>query len=922
MASSSTYSLLYRLLATNAVMVVIVLSFMSYGTDRSLRSLAVVNVSAIVKQTSDTFTLAIEPPASVGDFTTIQKRFDDLLLDNGLGMKYLTLHDQNGDVLVATEDFNAFLPPPGPVLSMEQQVINGFVHVSQPIVLADEEVGELLYGFSVESINRNHDRILLNNILLIVAAMVILAILLTVFGLRISRDLDRLLKASRGWVKGDFSARIDEKGSGEVAQLSHSFNLVAGEVEDTTRRLLQSEARFRNMFEMSPDPSWITDGYKIVECNQKAAATLGYDKSEMLSSGVDRLSITIQAGDVACGAKWYEAIQKTLEKGGCNTEWEFRHKDGGTIPAELHLTRIELDTGPHVFSVWRDVSTRRKVHAQLREAATMFDRTSQGIVIIDLEGNMLDVNPALASDSGYTRDELIGQNIGMLHSKKTPDGFDEEIALILAQEGIWRGERWTLRKNGTEYPGLTTINAVTDDQRNPIRYIIFCSDISNLKESEEQLRHMAHHDALTGLPNRILFNELLDKSIKLASRRGSSIGLVFIDLDRFKYINDTMGHAAGDELLQEVGRRLQQVVRVADTVARISGDEFVILLEDVDESVQPLMSLMEKIMGAFSRPFIIAKQDIQITASMGVSSYPSDGQDSATLLSNSDTAMYKAKEDGRNTYEFYSTDLSATSQEYVFLENELRKAEKDGQLRLVYQPQIDISSGMLTGMEALLRWHHPERGMIPPDQFIPIAEQNGMIHSIGEWVLNAACQQGKAWLDQGLDFGRIAVNISGQQIQRGELDTIIQTALDVNDLPANCLALEVTESFVMNRTQENIDQLHNFRAQGIEIAIDDFGTGYSSLSYLKELPIDKLKIDRSFVKDIPQNANDMAISQAVIALGKALSLKIIAEGVETNDQLEFLRDKGCHEAQGYFHSKPIKPDEMSDFIATNRLQYC
>ncbi len=404
----------------------------------------------------------------------------------------------------------------------------------------------------------------------------------------------------------------------------------------------------------------------------------------------------------------------------------------------------------------------------------------------------------------------------------------------------------------------------------------------------------------------------LEQSLQHASRQRTKVAIVFIDLDHFKRINDSLGHSSGDSILQQVALRWRQILPANDSLARISGDEFVAILVDV-ESVSQVSFAIARLMEALETSFKLIGETypVHITASIGVSLFPDNGLDVAVLLRNADTAMYRAKEEGRNTYRFYTAEMTTAAFEYMWLANALREALNRDELRLVYQPQIDLQSLNWVGCEALLRWQHPEKGSISPVKFIPIAEQSGLIKEIGIYVLKKACVQTKSWLDNGVNIGRMAVNISAAQLQDPDFVRVVQAALETSGLSPQHLELEVTEGTLMGRAESNIEQLEQLRHIGIHISVDDFGTGYSSLSYLKQLPIDKLKIDRAFVKDIPEDVNDMAICSAILALGQALDIRIIAEGVETNQQAEFLRSKHCHEAQGYLYSRPIEAGEIT-----------
>ncbi len=425
-----------------------------------------------------------------------------------------------------------------------------------------------------------------------------------------------------------------------------------------------------------------------------------------------------------------------------------------------------------------------------------------------------------------------------------------------------------------------------------------------LERSREQIHHQAHHDALTGLPNRLLLNLRLELSLQQASRQQTQLAVVFIDLDRFKQVNDSLGHRLGDELLRQVAGRLHQAIRSNDTVARLSGDEFVVLFTDIQEH-QQVVNATNRLMACFESPFDLLGQMIHATASLGICLFPNNGTDADVLMRNADTAMYNAKEKGRNNYCFYDEAMTVAAIKQGALKNALRMALNQQEFSLVYQPQIDLQSQTWIGLEVFLCWQHPKLGMISPVRFIPIAEQSGLIRDIGAWVLRTVCFQGRAWLDQGLNVGRIAINIAASQFKDKNFMHVVESALAASGLPPSCLEFEVTESLLMDCADEKIELLDRLRQLGIQLSIDDFGTGYSSLSCLKRLPIDKLKIDQSFVRDIPKDRNAKAIAAAIIALGQALDIRIIAEGVETEEQAEFLKMKGCQEAQGYLYSHPL-----------------
>ncbi len=578
-----------------------------------------------------------------------------------------------------------------------------------------------------------------------------------------------------------------------------------------------------------------------------------------------------------------------------------------------------LDPSPAVPDpIWNglilDVTEKKLAEQRLSQWAAAFENTSEGVIIASTDGRIQDVNRAFCQITGYTRQEIIGQSPSMLRSGRHDDSFYQAMWATLNATGKWQGEIWNRRKNGEVFPEWLSVSGVTSEEGELTHYVGVFADISPIKESERKLLHLAHHDPLTGLPNRLLFSARLDHALQQTRRSPSTIALLFLDLDRFKNVNDSLGHALGDELLVQAAHRLRSCVRQQDTVARLGGDEFIVILEDLADP-EDAGAVAGKILEDLQTAFTLKGHEVVVTASVGISLHPSDGEDGNTLLRNADAAMYRAKELGRNNFAYYTPELTTIVRERFDLENNLRRALEREEFELFFQPQVSAADGRIVGAEALLRWRHPELGLVTPDRFIPLAEETGLIKPIGEWVLREACAHAKRWRDMGLPPMRLAVNLSGQQITPECIKDKLERILQESRMDPRSLEFEITESFVMEHPEQSVRVLDTLKNLGISLAIDDFGSGYSSLGYLKRLPVHTLKIDQSLVRDIPSDPNDEAIAKAVIALGHSLGLTVIAEGVETEMQGNFLRTEGCDQLQGYLYSEPLAVDA---FLATLR----
>ncbi|MDP3589563.1 MAG: EAL domain-containing protein, partial [Methylobacter sp.] len=519
---------------------------------------------------------------------------------------------------------------------------------------------------------------------------------------------------------------------------------------------------------------------------------------------------------------------------------------------------------------------------------------------------IISVNEAFTTITGFTQEDVYGKSADFLQSKKSNIKIDDELSSLTGNVTSWQGEVWRRHKSSMDFPSWTTVSEVRDSDGEVLHYVHVFMDITHFKKAQDHLGFLAYHDPLTKLPNRLLLKDRIDHSLQTAMREGSQAAVLFLDLDRFKGINDTYGHAVGDGLLREVAKRIKNLVRKEDTVSRYAGDEFVVFMEDIPDAKNPA-TLAQKLIDTFNDPVYIKGYRLKISLSVGISLFPQDGKDTDTLIRNADAAMYRAKKEGRNNFQYYSLELTAEAFEKMSMEYALRQALDRHELILYYQPQVCLKTGKLVGVESLVRWMHPTQGLMSPNQFIPIAEESGFIVAIGEWVLQNACMQMRRWLDEGLQINKMVVNVSAVQFLRSDFVATVERILYSNGLDPSYLELELTGSSFMDNSEQTIKALNQLVASGIDLTIDDFGVGCFSFNNLKRIPVKKLKINSSFIVDVLNNANDEDITRAVIALGHGLHLQVIAMGVESKAQQNRLMDLGCDEGQGYLYSSPVLP---------------
>ncbi|ROL86958.1 sensor domain-containing protein [Pseudomonas chlororaphis] len=703
---------------------------------------------------------------------------------------------------------------------------------------------------------------------------------------------------------------------------------------EASESLRDSERRYRMLAESISDVIFSTDSKMALNyVSPSVQSVLGYDAEWIFQNGWQSTIANPQqlTGIYALMERVSKALDKPEQLARLRNQvqtqlflFDCLRADGRKIPIELRLVLVWDEHGAFegVLGVGRDISQQRRAEKDLRMAATVFEHSTSAILITDPAGYIVQANEAFSRVSGYAVSQVLDQLPNMLTVDEQQEAHLRYVLKQLHQHSTWEGEVWLKRRNGEHYPAWVGITAVLDDEGDLASYVCFFTDISERKASEQRIHRLAYYDALTHLPNRTLFQDRLHTALQSAERQKSWVVLMFLDLDRFKPINDSLGHAAGDRMLKEMATRLLDCVDDDDTVARMGGDEFTLLLQprtSREIALNRAIHVAEQILASLVKPFVLEGREFFVTASIGIALSPQDGNELSQLMKNADTAMYHAKERGKNNFQFYQADMNASALERLELESDLRHALEQQEFILYYQPQFSGDGKRLTGAEALLRWRHPRRGLVPPGDFIPVLEELGLVVDVGDWVISEACRQLKAWHQAKVRVPKVSVNISARQFSDGQLGMRIATILKDTGLPPACLELELTESILMREVSEAMQILDGLKNLGLSIAVDDFGTGYSSLNYLKQFPIDVLKIDRTFVDGLPSGEQDAQIARAIIAMAHSLNLAVIAEGVETHEQLDFLREHGCDEVQGYLFGRPMPANSFEGQFSNDAL---
>ena len=651
---------------------------------------------------------------------------------------------------------------------------------------------------------------------------------------------------------------------------------------------------------------YIIQDYKFTYVNKPLSNIFGYSPNEMIGKKV--LDFIDEESKIQVKNNIYERLSK--KKGNINYQIKGITKDNEKIDIEANGSYFFYEGKDSIIGTLKDNTQKEEAKIQLDLASKVFENSSEGIIITDENCNIIWANPSVSYITGFDIDELLGENPSLFKSNRHDDKFYEEMWESLITKGIWQGKIWNRRKNGEAYPEWLVITSLKDKNGEVIRYISVFNELDSFN-GDNNKKEKNHFDFLTNLPNRFLFNDRFESALKHARKNDTQVSLMFIDIDKFKRVNDGLGYEVGDDLLKAVSERINKTLGEQHTVSRISGDEFMVFVSNISD-VDEVLNIAHGISNSFNNPFEVNGHDIFMTVSIGISIYPYDGKEINTLVKNAETAMNRAKDISGNRYELYKHRMNSSSINKLMLENDMRRGIEKNEFELYYQPKINIKNSNIEGLEALIRWNHPIKGMVPPNDFIPVAEETGLIVDIGEWVLKEALLQQSKWQNESLYFGPISINLSAKQFKMQNLEEDILKTIDELNISHSSLDLEITETVAMESAEYTLKLMESLKEKGITFSIDDFGTGYSSLSYLKEFPCSALKIDKSFIDDIEKN-DGFSIIRGIVAMAHSIKLKVVAEGVETKKQLQRLKDIDCDLVQGYYFTPPIPDYEVERF---------
>jgi diguanylate cyclase (GGDEF)-like protein/PAS domain S-box-containing protein len=833
-------------------------------------------------------------------------------------IRYIVVFDRRGEVLGSagkiTPQLLANTAPEDK--SVSAALADLTYDTSVPLTLLGNSVGSARFGLSLIDLVTLRGNVLQQSLLIALGEILLSLLLLATGGYLITRHIGSLVAAARRIAKADYSTPIVISSRDEIGLLAENFNTMAATVQSRIEELAESEARFRTIFDAAGDAFFIHDSAtgQLLDINQRMCEMYGCTHEQALKLSLTDFSANVEPYTLSGAA---EKMRMALEQGPQTFDWLARRLDGTQFWVEVNLRRARIGKADRLIALVRDISERKQAEETLRIAATAFEG-QEGMMIVDANNMIIRINRAFTEITGYRAAEAVGKNPGILSSGRHDAAFFTAMRESINRTGAWQGEIWNRSKSGKVYPEWLMITAVKDETGRVTHYVGSFTDITLRKKAEDEINNLAFYDPLTHLPNRRLLLDRLKQAIASSIRNGRYGALLFIDLDNFKTLNDTLGHDIGDLLLHQVAQRLSTCVREGDTVARLGGDEFVVMLEDLSNNIQQSATQTEavgdKILSILNQPYQLASYTHHSTPSIGITLFSNHLGSIDELLKRADLAMYQAKAGGRNTLRFYDPEMQSVVTSRASLEADLREAILKDQFLLHYQVQV-VGDGRLTGTEVLLRWQHPQRGIVPPAEFIPLAEDTGLILPIGHWVLQTACTQLAIWSERPeMSHLTVAVNVSARQFRQPNFVDEVQAVIKQTGAKPHLLKLELTESLLVEDVEDIIAKMNLLKAKGVGFSLDDFGTGYSSLSYLKRLPLDQLKIDQSFVRNILTDPNDAAIAKMVIVLAESLGLAVIAEGVEIEAQRAFLAHQGCHAYQGYLFSRPLPLADFEAFV--------
>ncbi len=804
-----------------------------------------------------------------------------------------------------------------PALVNNHNVIfmRNYVKIIGDVTYEQRPVGKVVLMSSLSEIKYR------TNYLIMVGSMILmfslLGAMMVTFRLQriLTKSLYNLLQTVKTITQTkNYSVRAQQLSQDDLGSLTEGINSMLQEVEQRDVAISKSEERLNLALwgsnEVMFDWDVLNDFWYFDESFENL---LGYQRDEIPSNRENYFKL-IHHDDISIVLSALK-LHMTDENPFFMVEHRLLHKQGywcWILARAKIVERNKHGRALRMAGTLLDITAKRETQQRLELFNKVFESTTEGVIVTDPNFNIIEINPSFTEITGFSRQDIIGQSMNILHSDKQNEDFYRRMHLSLQAKGKWQGELWEKRQNGEVYPQRLTINAMLNDNKQLIHYVAVFSDITQFKQTEDELQYLTNYDALTSLPNRSLMMTQLDLEIKKANANKSRFALVMVGLDNFKVLNDSYGHEIGDVILQSVATRLSRCIKKKDLVSRVTGDEFALIIQNVTDFSQLREEVQNILLTITAHFFNIEGHDILLGASAGVSLYPDDAQDLQTLFTNADTALYHAKNTERNSYQLYVPQMNDQVLAKQRMEILLRGALANDEFYLDYQPKIDAKSGLICGVEALLRWQNPELGLVPSNIFIPLAEELGVIVAVGRWVMKTACAQTKKWHDLGFEHLKVSVNLSAYQFRTGDLVKETARILMETQLPPKSLDLELTEGVLIDNIDRCVLRLKVLKAMGITISIDDFGTGYSSLSYLRRFPIDALKIDQSFVKHVCENQEDASIVNAIVAMAKGLKIRTVAEGVETKEQVDYLMAQQIDELQGYYYSRPLNTEQMSE----------